>query len=307
MILDISGKSDRKPGSWLGWFFLVIAAMLFSGCSQVGKYIPGEPDKPKVKTGKPYTIFGKRYYPLKSSEGFEEEGVASWYGKKFHKRPTANGEVFDMYSISAAHKTLPLPTWVRVTNLDNRRSMVLRINDRGPFVGDRIIDLSYAAAKVLGFEHSGTAHVRVKVLSKGEQKKLEASPKRKKRRSRKNVKAISRPMVTSESIGEAGNGVFDPSAKPKKKKGKIAKKLTKGEWSSGRAYVQAGSFAEFGNAKKLAQRLATVGKTRVQSKKVGLKTFYRVMLGPFTSKIRADNAVKRLKNMGIVTTQLVLR
>jgi rare lipoprotein A len=101
---------------------------------------------------------------MSSAKGFKEEGLASWYGQKFHGHSTSNGETFDMYKISAAHKTLPLPTWVRVTNLDNGKSIDVRVNDRGPFHGGRIIDLSYAGAVKLGYVDKGTARVRVEVL-----------------------------------------------------------------------------------------------------------------------------------------------
>ncbi|MDN3648470.1 septal ring lytic transglycosylase RlpA family protein [Reinekea marina] len=112
----------------------------------------------------PYTVNGKKYHIMSSALGFKEEGLASWYGQKFHGHSTSNGETFDMYKISAAHKTLPLPTWVRVTNLDNGKSIDVRVNDRGPFHGGRIIDLSYAGAVKLGYVDKGTARVRVEVL-----------------------------------------------------------------------------------------------------------------------------------------------
>ncbi len=112
-----------------------------------------------------YVVFGKRYYRLNSAQGFEKTGVASWYGRKFHGRLTASGEPYDMYAMTAAHKSLPLPTFARVTNLANNRSIIVRINDRGPFVDDRLIDLSYAAAAKLDMLAEGTAKVRVVALS----------------------------------------------------------------------------------------------------------------------------------------------
>ena len=111
-----------------------------------------------------YEVFGEIYDIMDSSLGYLEIGVASWYGKKFHGRLTANGETYDMYGMTAAHKSLPLPTMVRVTNLDNGESIVLRVNDRGPFHDDRLIDLSYAAAKKLGFDTQGTAPVVVEAI-----------------------------------------------------------------------------------------------------------------------------------------------
>ena len=109
----------------------------------------------------PYTVLGKSYYPINDARTYRETGTASWYGTKFHDQLTANGERYDLYGMTAAHKTLPLPSYVRVTNLDNGRKVVLRVNDRGPFYSDRIIDLSFAAAKKLGFAESGTARVHV--------------------------------------------------------------------------------------------------------------------------------------------------
>ncbi len=116
----------------------------------------------------PYTVNGKTYRIMSSAEGYSETGLASWYGAKFHGHSTSNGETFDMNKISAAHKTLPLPTWVKVTNLDNGRSINVRVNDRGPFHKGRIIDLSYAAAVKLGYQDKGTARVKVEALSGNE-------------------------------------------------------------------------------------------------------------------------------------------
>ncbi|MGI9308013.1 MAG: septal ring lytic transglycosylase RlpA family protein [Gammaproteobacteria bacterium] len=117
----------------------------------------------KSRQGNPpfYEVYGQRYLVMNTSEGYKERGVASWYGKKFHGRKTSNGEVYNMYAMTAAHKTLPLPTKVRVKNLRNGRSIVLRVNDRGPFVKNRLIDLSYAAAKQLDFVNAGTTLVEI--------------------------------------------------------------------------------------------------------------------------------------------------
>lgn len=122
--------------------------------------------EPRARNGNPpfYDVFGKRYYVLSSSVGYWERGVASWYGPGFHKVRTSTGEPYDMYGMTAAHKTLPLPAYVRVTNLQNGRSVVVRVNDRGPFVGNRIIDLSYTAAAKLDMLRNGTAMVDVRTL-----------------------------------------------------------------------------------------------------------------------------------------------
>jgi rare lipoprotein A len=134
---------------------LAVLILLLGGCGQKSWRSGG------VVGGKPYTIRGKTYYPLQSARGFVEEGVASWYGPGFHGKRTANGEIYDMYAMTAAHKILPLGTIVRVTNRSNGRSLALRINDRGPFVDDRVIDLSRAAAEKLDVVAKGTAPVRI--------------------------------------------------------------------------------------------------------------------------------------------------
>ena len=125
--------------------------------------------EPRARTGnKSYSVLGKRYQVLDSAHGYQEEGGASYYGKKFHGRRTSSGEVYDMYAFTAAHKSLPLPSYARVTNLDNGKSVVVRVNDRGPFHSSRIIDLSYAAAVKLGYREKGVARVEVRALTPGE-------------------------------------------------------------------------------------------------------------------------------------------
>lgn len=125
--------------------------------------------EPRSTRGNPvsYEVFGKRYFLLATAEGYKERGVASWYGPDFHSRPTSSGEPYDMYAMTAAHKTLPIPAYARVTNLSNGQSVVVRINDRGPFVDNRIIDLSYTAAHKLGMTRAGTAFVEVEVITPG--------------------------------------------------------------------------------------------------------------------------------------------
>ena len=112
----------------------------------------------------PYTVLGKTYYPMNDARAYRMVGTASWYGTKFHGQATANGETYDLYGMTAAHKTLPLPSYVRVTNLDNGKSVIVRVNDRGPFYSDRVIDLSFAAAKKLGYAETGTARVKVECI-----------------------------------------------------------------------------------------------------------------------------------------------
>lgn len=123
-------------------------------------------DEPKSRYGNhsPYVVFGKTYYVADTKKDFEQSGTASWYGKKFHGHTTSNMEIFDMYKLTAAHRTLPLPSYVEVTNLENNKKVIVRVNDRGPFKSKRIIDLSWAAAKALDYDKKGLANVQIKLL-----------------------------------------------------------------------------------------------------------------------------------------------
>ncbi len=165
------------------WLLLLVAVLAVTACSfgvpissrdntSVTVRSGNIPSEPRSTRGNPesYVVFGKRYYVMDSANGFVERGIASWYGTKFHGRKTSNGETYNMYALSAAHKTLPIPVHVHVKNLDNGRSLVVRVNDRGPFVDGRIIDLSYATAKKLGVDGPGTANVEIRVVEPGQKK-----------------------------------------------------------------------------------------------------------------------------------------
>ena len=162
----------------------LLILLAISGCSYTPRNVDGPPIQsndallntadavPKVEpiraaNQKSYTVFGQRYHPLPTSIGYQQQGVASWYGKKFHGNLTAMGEVYDMYQMTAAHKTLPLPTYVRVRHIENGREIIVRVNDRGPFHDNRVIDLSYAAATKLGIVKTGTAPVEVTAINPG--------------------------------------------------------------------------------------------------------------------------------------------
>ncbi|NND91032.1 MAG: septal ring lytic transglycosylase RlpA family protein [Granulosicoccus sp.] len=147
-----------------------VAAVAGDGPGELQKIHGVEPvvqNLPKSRRGNPdeYSVFGQSYKVMDSAHDFAEQGIASWYGRKFHGRATSSGEPYDMHQLTAAHKTLPLPTFVRVTRVDNGQSLVVKVNDRGPFVGDRIIDLSYAAAATLGMLEHGKAEVQIEALS----------------------------------------------------------------------------------------------------------------------------------------------
>jgi rare lipoprotein A len=156
-----------------------ILLLLLSACGgpTYNVRVMDTPSQPNTRpTQRAYEVNGKRYQPIPTAEGYVEKGLASWYGKKFHGRKTSNGETYDMYAMTAAHKTLPMNVHLKVTNLDNGRSTVVRVNDRGPFVRSRIIDLSYTAANELGVVGPGTAQVRIEALGYRDKTQTSATP-----------------------------------------------------------------------------------------------------------------------------------
>ena len=167
----------RRSGTLLASLLCLALMLAATGCAKKVIYPdrsrPGvsQPQAGRTPAGatkrgtKPYEIKGETYHPLASAHGFSEEGLASWYGKEFHGRPTANGETYDMYGMTAAHKLLPFNTMIRVTNLENGKSTVVRVNDRGPFIRDRVIDLTYTAGEKIGLIGPGTARVRLEAVN----------------------------------------------------------------------------------------------------------------------------------------------
>ncbi len=167
-----------KPLKFITLQILVLSLFIFFGCSSsIGErygygtvYKPSSSSSPSSKkkpaTQNPYKIKGVKYTPIADARGFSQTGLASWYGSKFHGRKTSNGETYNMYAMTAAHKTLPINTWVSVHNLENNRKIVVRINDRGPFIRGRIIDLSYTGAKRIRIVGPGTARVKITALGK---------------------------------------------------------------------------------------------------------------------------------------------
>lgn len=166
-----------------GYAFLLCLGLLATGCgtaplrqgpasptARIPDPTPPVRDEPLSRYGNPefYEVFGRRYRPLKNAAGFAERGIASWYGPDFHLRRTSSGETYDMYKMTAAHRVLPLPTYVEVTNLENGRRAIVRVNDRGPFKDERVIDLSYAAAVKLGVHRPGTARVKLRTIAPGD-------------------------------------------------------------------------------------------------------------------------------------------
>lgn len=243
------------------------------------------------KIGTPYKIMGKWYYP-KEDYGYSEVGMASWYGKDFHAKKTANGENYDMNALTAAHRTLPLPSIVKVTNLENGRSLVLRVNDRGPYVKDRIIDISKRGAQLLGYQAQGVAKVRVEVLAE-ESKALKAAllgqdynP----------PSSVSKPVKTA--TGEKTSNPLE--LKGAGYIGTGALSYPKNSW-----FVQAGAYTKQSAAQNLSKQLDKYGATNIYYVTVNGQQFYRVRLGPFAHKQEAEVTLAKVKHYGIYNAKVV--
>lgn len=273
------------------------------------------------KVGKPYQVEGAWYYP-QEDYAFTETGIASWYGPDFHGKPTANGEIFDMNDLTAAHKTLQLPSLVRVTNLDNGRALVVRVNDRGPFVRGRIIDLSRRSAQLLGFEQSGTAKVNIEVLG-DESRRIASLAKRMPGADDEPVKPAPAGTVTVEALPSPGGGAASPS--PASTSGAVpassskavnATPLEAAPAPTGQVsvvsvkptgiFVQAGAFTSQSNAQRLSISLAGIGPTQVVPVRLGVQTFYRVRIGPAVNVEDADRMLDRVAAAGFPEARLVV-
>ncbi|MGO8830240.1 MAG: septal ring lytic transglycosylase RlpA family protein [Steroidobacteraceae bacterium] len=242
--------------------------------------------EPRSRYGNPpfYDVFGKRYYVLSSSTAYVERGVASWYGPGFHKIRTSTGESYDMYGMTAAHKTLPLPAYVRVTNLQNGRSIVVRVNDRGPFVDNRIIDLSYTAAAKLDMLRNGTAMVEVRAIDP-------------------TVPAAGSTVFASLSVGSlistAGAAETAPVPPPA---------TAPAPSHDATLFVQAGAFADPANAERLAARLrgGGYGNVFVRDDWIAGRKMYRVRIGPVPDVPEFDRIVDALARAGVRDAHLAM-
>ncbi|WP_416896906.1 MAG: septal ring lytic transglycosylase RlpA family protein [Minwuia sp.] len=259
---------------------------------------------------RPYTIQGVRYTPVEDPE-YDETGIASWYGEPFHGRATSTGEIFDMNKISAAHKTLPLPATVEVTNLENGRILTVRVNDRGPFVQGRIIDLSRRAAQLLGFEKDGVARVRVRLASSPDDqfvmRPVKTAPKE-----RTQVAAAPRATVSAEPL--PGVEAPKPAIPETARVTPPAPKATAPETAEIRRavppptqiFVQAGAFSDYQNALRLRARLAALGDVAVSHALVRNRDFYRVRVGPLADVAAADRTLARVISTGTDDARIVV-
>jgi len=234
--------------------------------------------EPRGRRGNPpfYEVFGKRYYVLASSEGFVERGTASWYGPGFHAASTSLGEPYDMYGMTAAHKTLPIPAYAEVTNLKNGRKVVVRINDRGPFVGDRIIDLSYTAAAKLDMLLAGTAPVEVRVITARGAGSAQPPP---------GVPAPVAPATPPVTVVNAP-AVKMPGAEA--------------------MFIQAGVFSDHENARRRVEALLAAGIELASLDEISSpRALHRVRVGPLASVEEFDLNMKRLRELGINDARLL--
>jgi rare lipoprotein A len=257
-----------------------------------------------------YDVFGKRYFVLSSSADYVERGVASWYGPGFHKVRTSTRETYDMYGMTAAHKTLPLPCYVRVTNLQNGRSIVVRVNDRGPFVGNRIIDLSYTAAAKLDMLRNGTAMVEVRTVGP-------ASPPGAMPPVPPAAPPVQPPPVVTASTQGAALWVSEasplppPASSPAAAAPRGAPAIAPAPVTSAPVaalFVQAGAFADPANAEHLAQKLrdAGYGKVFVRDDVIAGRRMYRVRIGPVPGVPDFDRIVAALDRAGVRDAHLAL-
>jgi len=240
--------------------------------------------EPRGTRGNPpfYEVFGKRYYVMAKSDGWVERGTASWYGPGFHAASTSLGEPYDMYAMTAAHKTLPIPCYAEVTNLRNGRKIVVRINDRGPFVGDRIIDLSYTAAAKLDMLLAGTAPVEVRVLTPGRGAAGSAMP------PAVPVAPPPAPVATQPQVTVVNApATSTPGAAP--------------------MFIQAGVFADHENARRRVEVLLAAGVELASLDELPRtdRTLHRVRVGPFASVEEFDLAMKHLRELGITDARLL--
>lgn len=307
------------------------AAVILSACSTVSDLFPtaisssdssdGAPvttknvdliadaqPKPVIRTRagnkSPYTVLGKTYTLLPDSQGYQEVGNASWYGTKFHGRYTANGDVYDMWGMTAAHKTLPIPSYVQVTNTDNGRSVVVLVNDRGPFHSERIIDLSYAAAVKLGFADQGTAEVEVVDVTPSSQSVLVPQA-----LTSVGTGATSIPQNTPPVVGDMIiNDTVQPAPVSQTPPPSVVtdKKFTQKERPSAPAvFLQAAAFKSFDSAQTLQKKLQTSLRIPVVIVPTDDKAWHRVRVGPLNGVQMMSEARQVLYENGIKKPQVI--
>lgn len=270
------------------------------------------------KVGNPYQIAGVWYYP-KADYSYDQTGVGSWYGPGFHGKRTANGETYDENAMTAAHPTLPMPSIVRVSNLENGRSIVVRINDRGPFKNGRLIDMSKRGAALLGFQQQGTAKVRVQVLEDESRQHAALAQGNAAQASAPDAvptvevaaAPLDAPSGSAASNVTAANGVTPAQSGADRLAAAAAPwpdgKVTRSSVRTSKLYIQAGAFLRLDNATRLSIRLSRFARSGVARAQVGKQRFYRVRLGPLTSVAEADRVLKRVLDSGHRDARIVVQ
>ena len=324
----------------------VLLAVLLAGCAGRPPSAPhatessGAPSRAAdvpgagiYKVGNPYQIAGVWYCPAEDFS-YDETGIASWYGEDFHGKYTANGEIYDLNALTAAHRTLPMPTIVQVTNLENGRSMELRVNDRGPFARGRIIDVSRRAAQLLGFEAQGTAKVRVRILVP---ETIQAVSLARRNGIDPNLKvaeeaphAAPRDAVVAEALPGTRRASLRWSHPPRRRSTSrrrdpapaapapvtpvavpsapppLPETVTVVPVQATHIYIQAGAFARADNALRVKSRLDALGPVRVYGARVGGLDVYRVQLGPIDNVDEADKLLGRVVDSGLAEARIVV-
>jgi rare lipoprotein A len=233
-----------------------------------------KPEDYSVRANKPYRALNQQYTPMQSYTPYREEGIASWYGKRYHGKQTSVGEIYDMYGMTAAHTTLPIPSYAKVTNTINGRSVVVRINDRGPFIDGRIIDLSYAAAYKLRMVEKGSAKVLVEAIDT-------------------RYSALEKNAVATDA--DEINRVYTPEA--------IKPTASLNVVSTDGYFVQVGAYKSQENSKKLIDRVQAFDRpVNIQLIEFESEGFYRVKFGPYNSREAADSAATQLRKQYNVGT-----
>lgn len=273
------------------------------------------------KVGKPYQIDGTWYYPKEAYE-HEETGLASWYGPGFHGKKTANGETFNKNELTAAHRTLQMPSLVRVTNLDNGKSVIVRVNDRGPYKRGRVMDVSEKAADLLGFKNIGTAKVKLQVLTEDSLNVADAARQGQDTRgyelasADKAKHAVSYQTASYQPADGPALGM-DSVSRETLQAGPVQGHFTEGQFypdpvvsqmpvTSSHIYIQAGSFTVQDNAVNLSQKLQGFASADVFPTQVNGRQFYRVRLGPVRSVEEADSMLARLVENGYKNSIIVV-
>ena len=270
---------------------------------------------PRYKVGNPYKVAGIWYYPERNLT-YDETGIGSWYGDEFAGKLTANGEIFDPELVTAAHKTLPMPSVVRVTNLDNGKSLVVRINDRGPFVAGRIIDLSREAARRIGYKDNGLARVRVQVLAEqslrleklaknGEFPSIGVVP----ATAMPEVEAAAKPTVNLTATSNTGRSAYSSnngqSALDLLSQSRVGEVITVAPLTT-QIWVQVGAFHSESSAASVLAQVETIGNGEVSSMSKAGQTLHRVRLGPVQTVREADKLLDGVVKIGFSGARIIV-